>query len=512
MKPFAVLTLVILAALAPFAAALAEDAPEQPITMSPVTTAFTYQGKLDRNSIPGNFMCNFQFSLYDALGGGLLIAGPLAVNGVTVTNGLFTVSLDFGGAAFAGQARWLEIACQCTGDGSFTTLAPRQPLTAVPYAMHALAGAASLSLPFSGSTSTTQDAFLVTNTSVSSALSAVHGRLSSTATGGTGAVFGEATGASGGTVGVYGIATASPQGTGAVGKGGATGGFFEATSSGGTGAYGIGNGSGTGVQGTSGSGTGVQGESSSGWGMFARSQSSTGILGQSLGNSAGVAGRCEGTTGQGVFGYAPNGALGVWGVGEVGNGVQGQTNGGANACGVFGSATNSAAFGGFFANYAPGGVALRADGRAQVKVLEILGADLVEKFDSKGAPSGECEPGTVVVIDDQSPGKIRASRDRYDRKVAGVVSGAGGIPHGIHLGQGGALDGDTPVAMTGRVYVKCTTENGAIRPGDRLTTSSATGHAMRATDATLSDGSVIGKAMSSLDEETGLVLVLVNLQ
>ena len=74
------------------------------------------------------------------------------------------------------------------------------------------------------------------------------------------------------------------------------------------------------------------------------------------------------------------------------------------------------------------------------------------------------------------------------------------------------LDGETPVAMTGRVYVKCSTENGAIRPGDRLTTASLAGHAMKVTEEQRSVGAVIGKAMSSLDADTGLVLVLVNLQ
>jgi hypothetical protein len=117
-----------------------------------------------------------------------------------------------------------------------------------------------------------------------------------------------------------------------------------------------------------------------------------------------------------------------------------------------------------------------------------------------------------MVIDDESPGRLRASSNPYDRKVAGVVSGAGGVRPGIRLGQEGMLDGDTPVAMAGRVYVKCTTENGPIRAGDLLTTSGRTGHAMRATDAERSHGAVIGKAMSALEQGEGLVLVLVNLQ
>ncbi len=66
--------------------------------------------------------------------------------------------------------------------------------------------------------------------------------------------------------------------------------------------------------------------------------------------------------------------------------------------------------------------------------------------------------------------------------------------------------------MTGRVYVKCTTENGPIAPGDLLTTSAMAGHAMKATDRERSHGSVIGKAMTGLETGQGLVLVLVNLQ
>ena len=99
-----------------------------------------------------------------------------------------------------------------------------------------------------------------------------------------------------------------------------------------------------------------------------------------------------------------------------------------------------------------------------------------------------------------------------DRLVRHFLQKAGGIPYGIKMGQGSDLDGETPVAMTGRVYARCTTENGPVLPGDLLTTASLEGHAMRATDEERSFGAVIGKAMSSLDEGTGMVLVLVNLQ
>jgi hypothetical protein len=148
-------------------------------------------------------------------------------------------------------------------------------------------------------------------------------------------------------------------------------------------------------------------------------------------------------------------------------------------------------------------------GTAKVHVVQITGgADIVEGFDS----SEELEPGTVVIIDAKNEGELIASNGAYDRKVAGVVSGANGIRPGLELGQEGVLDGDVPVAMSGRVYVKASNENGAIVPGDRLTTASLAGHAMKATDEDRASGAVIGKAMSALDADTGLVLVLVNLQ
>jgi len=152
---------------------------------------------------------------------------------------------------------------------------------------------------------------------------------------------------------------------------------------------------------------------------------------------------------------------------------------------------------------------VKHSGRCVTTAVEITGGgDLVEGFDA--AP--ECEPGSVVVIDAEHEGRLVQSTVAYDRKVAGVVSGAGGVAHGIKMGQDGVLDGETLVAMSGRVWVRSSTENGTIAPGDRLTTSSIAGHAMKATDGDRSDGAVIGKAMTGLDKGEGLVLVLVNLQ
>lgn len=96
---------------------------------------FIYQGRLLFNSVPANGQYDLQFSLFDAASGGNQVGNTNALTDQTVTSGLFTVSLDFGPSAFYGDARWLEIAVRSTGGGSFTTLSPRQPLTAVPFSL-----------------------------------------------------------------------------------------------------------------------------------------------------------------------------------------------------------------------------------------------------------------------------------------------------------------------------------------------------------------------------------------
>jgi hypothetical protein len=117
-----------------------------------------------------------------------------------------------------------------------------------------------------------------------------------------------------------------------------------------------------------------------------------------------------------------------------------------------------------------------------------------------------------VIIDEEHPGRLKRSVSAYDARVAGIVSGANGINAGISLQQEGVLDGGQNVALSGRVYVQADASSGAIKPGDMLTTSDIPGHAMKVGDHTRAQGAVIGKAMSSLPEGRGLVLVLVTLQ
>lgn len=151
--------------------------------------------------------------------------------------------------------------------------------------------------------------------------------------------------------------------------------------------------------------------------------------------------------------------------------------------------------------------------RITTEVLTITGgADLSEQFDIT-APDGPVRPGTVVSIDPNNAGKLIPSLEAYERTVAGIVSGAGGVATGMLMGQEGSIaDGKHAVALTGRVYCRADARNGAIRPGDLLTSSHTPGHAMWVTDHERAQGAIIGKAMTALDEGSGLVLVLVSLQ
>jgi hypothetical protein len=105
-------------------------------------TAFTYQGRLNSGGGPAGGSYDLAFTVYDTNApAGNWIAGPVTNAAVAVSNGLFTVTLDFGAGVFTGNPRWLEVAVRTNGGGAFTTLTPRQPVTPSPYAV--MAGSAS---------------------------------------------------------------------------------------------------------------------------------------------------------------------------------------------------------------------------------------------------------------------------------------------------------------------------------------------------------------------------------
>jgi hypothetical protein len=99
-------------------------------------TAFTYQGRLQNNGAPANGNYDLRFSLYNTNTAGVALAGPVTDSDTAVTNGLFTVTIDFG-TAFDGNNYWLDISVSPAGSNTFTELTPRQPILPTPYAMMA---------------------------------------------------------------------------------------------------------------------------------------------------------------------------------------------------------------------------------------------------------------------------------------------------------------------------------------------------------------------------------------
>lgn len=267
------------------------------------------------------------------------------------------------------------------------------------------------------------------------------------------------------------------------------------------------------------------------------------------GHSGGVMGASWSGTYWGALGYK-DASSGIWGVYTPNNSytggdltVDGQINGKIRSIGNFGSGYAGTAI--IADNSNSGGIALWAEtsgsdatvvidqngtgdmmrgflngslkfrvlnsGTVITPVLQITGgADLAEPFEVM--QEEKIQAGALLVIDEENPGKLKLSESEYDGKVAGVVSGAGGVNPGLTLSQDGVFDEGKNLALSGRVYAMADASNGPIQPGDLLTTSGRAGHAMKATDRDRSHGAVIGKAMTSLDEGTGLVLVLVNLQ
>ena len=451
---------------------------------TPVMAAFTFQGQLKtKDGLPINNTCTFTFSLWDSASGGSQVGADQVAEAIPVVNGFFTTELNFNNQ-FVGEARWIAIRAQCNGDDAETEMEKRILLTASPYAIGLIPGA---------EINTTGERGLTVNANGNAIVGV--GTKDTFA-----AIFGDDQSAEGG----YGIYGTSKKGPGVYGISdeysgvrGISSGEFQA------GVVGIHKGSGYGIYGTS-LGTGVFGVSEEWVGVYGQSTSYRGVSGKST-SGTGVAGISEEWVGvygesmrhDAILGVSKGkGKAGVVGISETdGVGVYGEGRNGGT--GVYGRSQNDADF------------AIYADGKMGAKEVHILGgADLAEWYNVNGPVT----PGTLMVIDEVNAGMLKASAYAYDSKVAGIVSGAGGVNPGLTLQQQGVLDGNTQVAIAGRVYVHATAVDSPILPGDLLTTSNVPGHAMKVTDRVQAYGAVIGKAMTGLESGEGLVLVLVNLQ
>jgi microcystin-dependent protein len=127
---------VLVSATVGLLVARASELPSQMAAPTALGSAFTYQGQLKAGGNPVNDTCDMAFRLYDEASDGSQVGTAISTT-VPITDGLFTVQLDFGGSAFDGDARWLGIRVKCPGDADYGQLS-RQALTATPYALYAL--------------------------------------------------------------------------------------------------------------------------------------------------------------------------------------------------------------------------------------------------------------------------------------------------------------------------------------------------------------------------------------
>ena len=427
----------------------------------PVSTAFNYQGRLDHNGAVANGLFDLKFEIYTEWTGGTPAVPAIEVQGLAVSGGLISADLDFGGATvFDGRAYYLQTYARQQGAPTYV-LVPggRTAIRPAPYSIHALSAA---SVKDGSVTSASLAAGSVTSAKLAPSavglpqLNVVVPPLS-------GQVL---------TYNGAGLSWLSP-----------TAGPWLLS-----GADAFYNGGNVGIGTTTPgrkltvfhSGYGIeQTDGTVRLGTYTAASHNAGFIGTQSDHKLHLE-----VNGSPRLTVATNGNVGIG------------TSTPASKLEVAGniSATGD----------------ITVTGLASVRTLTIRGgADLAEPF---AMSHHGVEPGTVVVIDAANPGKLKASTRAYDKKVAGIVSGANGIQPGISMIQEDKLEAGENVALSGRVFVKADTSAGPIEPGDLLTTSSIAGRAMKAADHTQAQGAILGKAMTPLQDGDGMVLVLVTLQ
>lgn len=489
----------------------------------PLGTQFTYQGQLQKAGAPLTGTADFQFSLWDAQIGGGQVGAIVAVNGVSVADGLFTVALDFGAAAFNGDARWLQIAVRSpAGGGPYTTLSPRQAPTAAPNALFSLnagrldgldstAFLQSIPLPLTLSGTSATHIIRGENASTSSGASGIKGLatgatgltyggyFASDSTGGRG-VYAEATAASGSAFGVYGQSD-STSGRGVYGQTTAATGtnygvYGRSDSTSGRGVYGLANASsgttyggyfannspdGVGVYGSADANTGTNyggyfvSDSTDGRGVYGLSNAATGT-------TFGVYGQSDSTVGRGVFGWA-TAATGVT------TGVHGQTDSASFfASGVQGWATadTGTTFGGRFLNYSTSGRAVY--GQANATTGTTYGGYFENLSTSGRGVHGEATAATGTTY-----GVIGSSASTDGTGVYGWATAASGFTVGV-VGQT-----DSPGILASGVQGRATADTGATNGGwfESASTDGGVGIFARANATTGNNWGVYGLSDST---------------
>ena len=471
---------------------------------APLGTAFTFQGRLQENGASANGVYDFRCQLYDAMEFGALVSATITNAAVPVSNGLFTVSLDFGASVYNGQERWLLITLRKTNDLNFTVLFPRQRVSPAPNSIYALkagdlqSGAAPVFTgtvnfnPASGPPFTVGSSTKVLNLNadlLDGLDSTAFVRRTGDTINGKLKVLGSGRNATLNDVGSF---------------------FGNDIVVSGSASSSLGIGVSASSSGASGYGVFAQAAGTNGTAVYASASQGSSARGLYASSPSGLAGYFDGAVQVNYASPFSKPQLELDDPADAGFARLRMKTGNRSfwdiAVGTGPGANNALRF----FNEGSGDVmVLQTNGTLYCNVLTIRGgADLAEPFEM---PSN-IPKGSVVIIDDDNPGRLKLSERAYDTRVAGIVSGANGINPGLTLSQNGKLEDGKHVALSGRVYVQADAASASIKPGDLLTTSDTPGCAMKVMEPVRAQGAILGKAMSSLKSGQGHVLVLVTLQ
>ncbi len=237
---------------------------------------------------------------------------------------------------------------------------------------------------------------------------------------------------------------------------------------------------------------GVYGASTNGTGVYGYSTDGIGVQGETALSDA-VNGLCHSNQHAGVAAHNDGGGSGLWAIGSPAGYFSGNVQITENLQ-VTGQISVT------------GEIQATANINVTGDVILIGANDCAEEFNVPACT----DPGTVMVLGDH--GALLTSSHPYDKKVAGVISGAGGFRPGVILGRSESSQKRMPLALMGQVYCKVDAQYGSVDVGDLLTTSPTPGHAMRALDPLKAFGCVIGKALCPLESGQDLIPILVSLQ
>ena len=211
-------------------------------------------------------------------------------------------------------------------------------------------------------------------------------------------------------------------------------------------------------------------------------------------NHGGVVGVNTGG-GIGVYGTSDN-SVGVWGTSVNFEGVHAETQSPTTAAIAAYNLNEEGTGAAIYAKKVGPGVASFFDGNVYVsgelavKIdIRLENADCAEDFDIVDADL--IDPGTVMVVGEE--GALHQSHQAYEKRVAGVISGAGDYKPGIVLDKQQSQSGRKPIALLGKVFCKVDASYAPVRVGDLLTTSDMPGHAMKAVDPARSRCQLVGK-------------------